>query len=54
MLVVLATIAFGWMLLPFFGAIFWAIVIGIVFSPLYERLHKRLNNRTYLASLSYA
>lgn len=50
MLVVLATIVFGWMLLPFLGAIFWAIVTVIVFSPLYERL----NNRTNLASLSYA
>ena len=50
MLVVLATISFGRVLLPFVGAIFWAIVTVIVFSPLYERL----NNRTNLASLSYA
>ena len=52
MLVVLATVAFGWVLLPFLGAIFWAVVIAIVFSPLYVWLHKRLNHRANLASFA--
>ena len=52
MLVVLATVAFGWVLLPFLGAIFWSVVIAIVFSPLYEWLHKRLNHRANLASFA--
>ncbi len=51
-LVGLATLAFGWVLLPFLGAVFWAVVIAIVFFPLYERLRKRLNNRANLASLA--
>ena len=51
-LVSLATLAFGWVLLPFLGAIFWAVVIAIVFYPLYERLRVALNDRPNLASLA--
>lgn len=51
-LVGLATLAFGWILLPFLGAVFWAVVIAIVFYPLYDRLLAALNNRTNLASLA--
>jgi predicted PurR-regulated permease PerM len=50
-LVGLATLAFGWVLLPFLGAIFWAVVIAIVFYPLYEHLLIALKNRPNLASL---
>jgi predicted PurR-regulated permease PerM len=49
-LIGLATLAFGWVLLPFLGAIFWAVVIAIVFHPLFERLLSALNNRRNLAS----
>lgn len=48
----LATLAFGWVLLPFLGAVFWAVVIAIVFYPRYERLLIALNNRPNLASLA--
>jgi predicted PurR-regulated permease PerM len=51
-LVGLVTLAFGWVLFPFLGAVFWAVVIAIVFYPLYERLLARLNNRPNLASLA--
>lgn len=51
-LVGLATLAFGWVLLPFLGAIFWAVVIAIVFNPLYDRLRVLLNDRPSLASLA--
>jgi predicted PurR-regulated permease PerM len=37
-LVVLITIAFVWILLPFYGAIFWATMLAIVFGPLFRRL----------------
>lgn len=43
-LVVLITIAFVWILRPFYGAIFWATMLAIVFGPLYRRL--LLGNRT--------
>ncbi len=51
-LVVLATLAFGWVLSPFLGAMFWAVVIAIVFHPLYERLLVALDSRPNLASLA--
>jgi predicted PurR-regulated permease PerM len=51
-LVGLATLGFGWVLLPFLGAVFWAIVIAIVFHPLYQRLLSALNNRRNLASFT--
>lgn len=37
-LVVLVTIAFLWILWPFYGAVFWATVLAIVFSPMFRRL----------------
>jgi predicted PurR-regulated permease PerM len=51
-LVGLATLAFGWVLLPFLGAIFWAAVIAIMFHPLYERICVMLHKRPNLASLA--
>ena len=35
-LVGIATLAFGWVIYPFLGAVFWAVVIAIVFYPLYK------------------
>ena len=32
------TLAFAWILLPFYGAILWAIVMAIVFAPIHRRL----------------
>jgi len=50
-LVVLVTLAFGWILLPFFGALFWATVLAILFTPLYRILVRRLGRRRNLAAL---
>jgi predicted PurR-regulated permease PerM len=52
LLVGLATLAFGWVLSPFLGAVFWAVVIAIVFHPLYQLLLAALNNRRSLASFA--
>jgi predicted PurR-regulated permease PerM len=38
LLVLLVTLAFAWILWPFFGAIFWATVLAILFTPMYRRL----------------
>jgi predicted PurR-regulated permease PerM len=51
LLLVLVTIAFFWILLPFYGAVFWAMVLAVVFSPLQERLLRRLGGRGNLAAL---
>jgi predicted PurR-regulated permease PerM len=49
-LLALVTIAFIWILLPYFGAIFWAVVLGILFAPLQRRLLLRLGGRRNLAT----
>jgi predicted PurR-regulated permease PerM len=38
LLVVLITIAFIWILQPFYGAIFWATMLAILFGPMFRRL----------------
>lgn len=55
LLLVLVSIAFIWILLPFYGAVFWAIILAIIFAPLQRRLQLRLGwsrNRVSLATLS--
>ncbi|WP_194792249.1 AI-2E family transporter [Pseudomonas sp. UFMG81] len=49
-LLALVTIAFIWILLPYFGAIFWAVILGILFAPLQRRLLLRLGGRRNLAT----
>jgi predicted PurR-regulated permease PerM len=38
LLLVFITVAFGWVLLPFYGAVFWGAVLAIVFAPLYRKM----------------
>ena len=38
LLLAVVTIGFGWILWPFFGAVFWGVVFAILFAPLYRRL----------------
>ncbi len=45
-----SALALGWVLLPFYGAILWAIIIAILFTPIYRRLLPRLNQRRNLAA----
>lgn len=49
-LLVGVSIGFVWILWPFFGAAFWAVVLAILFHPLYRRLARRLNQRRSLAA----
>jgi predicted PurR-regulated permease PerM len=37
-LLIAVSLAFAWVLLPFYGAIFWGVVLAILFAPLYRRL----------------
>ncbi|KWT70693.1 MULTISPECIES: AI-2E family transporter [unclassified Variovorax] len=46
------TVAFFWILLPFFGAVLWAVALAILFTPLYKRLLKRMPGRRNLAALA--
>ncbi|QXL83229.1 AI-2E family transporter [Comamonas sp. NLF-1-9] len=45
------TLAFGAILLPLHGAIFWGLVLAILFAPLHRRLLARLPRRPTLAAL---
>ncbi len=48
--VVLVTAAFVWLLLPFYGAVLWAVILAILFNPLQRRLESRLGGRRNLAA----
>lgn len=50
-LLVMVTLAFIWILLPFYGAMFWAVMLGIIFVPLQRRLLLRFGGRRNLAAL---
>ncbi len=50
LLLVLVTVAFGWILLPFYGAVFWGSVLAIIFTPLHRRLLAIMNQRQNLAA----
>jgi predicted PurR-regulated permease PerM len=50
-LLLAVSIAFGWILLPFYGAVFWGIVLAIVFAPVYRWLLARLRRRPNLAAI---
>ncbi|MFJ4195072.1 AI-2E family transporter [Pseudomonas sp. NPDC089534] len=53
-LLVLVTVAFIWILLPFYGAVFWAVILGILFAPMQRRLQLRFGwprNLTALCTL---
>ncbi|MBV4471159.1 AI-2E family transporter [Pseudomonas siliginis] len=54
-LLVLVTVAFIWILLPFYGAVFWAVILGILFAPVQRSLQQKFGwqrNVTSLCTLS--
>jgi predicted PurR-regulated permease PerM len=52
LLLVFVTVAFGWILLPFYGAVFWGSVLAIIFTPFHRRLLALMNQRQNLAALT--
>lgn len=50
LLLVAVTLGFGWVLLPFYGAILWAIVVAVIFAPLNRRLQSRMRGGPNLAA----
>lgn len=49
-IVLLVTIAFTWLVAPYFGPILWGIVAAILFSPMQRGLVRRLGGRAGLAA----
>jgi predicted PurR-regulated permease PerM len=50
-LLVIVTVAFGWILLPFYGAVFWGSVLAILFAPFYRKLLLKMHQRRNLTAL---
>ncbi|WP_181298606.1 AI-2E family transporter [Pseudomonas sp. Q2-TVG4-2] len=50
-LLLVVSIAFGWILFPYYGAVFWAVILAIIFAPLQSRLSPYLGNRRNLTAL---
>ncbi|MGT2436642.1 hypothetical protein ACU4GH_12955 [Bradyrhizobium betae] len=46
------SVAFGWLLWPFSGALLWATLLAIIFAPLYRRCVDRLPEWRNLAAFS--
>ena len=51
-LLVAVSLAFAWILWPFFGAVLWGVILAIVFAPPYRRLLKSMRQRRTLAALA--
>jgi predicted PurR-regulated permease PerM len=51
-LLVAVSLAFAWILWPFFGAVLWAVILAILFAPPYRRLLKSKRPRRTLAALA--
>lgn len=49
-IVLLVTIAFVWLTLPFFGAILWGLVAAILFWPVHRQTERALGGRRNLAA----
>jgi len=51
LLLLAVTLVLGWILLPFFGAILWGVIIALLFAPMHRRLLVWLRGRRTLAAL---
>jgi predicted PurR-regulated permease PerM len=52
LLVVAVSVAFVWILVPYYGAVFWATILSIVFAPAYRRLSRSMRQKRTLAALA--
>ncbi len=52
LLLVIVTLAFGKVLLPFWGAVFWGVIIAILSAPLQRVLVRRMRQRRTWAALT--
>lgn len=50
-LLALITLAFGWLMRPFAGAIFWAFILALLFSPVFHRIREKLHGKSTPAAL---
>lgn len=51
LLLTIVTIGFGWILMPYAGAVFWGMVLAILFIPVYRRLLRATSQKPNLSAL---
>mgnify|MGYP003141633154 FL=1 len=51
-LLIVVSLAFGWLLLPYYSAIFWGAVLAVSFSPLHRRITERFPRYPNLSALA--
>lgn len=49
-LIAVVTLAFAWLIWPFFGAVLWGVIAGILFAPAQRKLERRLGGHANLAA----
>ena len=52
LLVIAISLAFAWILWPFFGVVLWGTILAILFAPVYRRLLKILGQRRTVTALA--
>lgn len=50
-LLVVVTVAFLWLLIPYYTAVLWAVILAILFFPVHKRLERSLGGRSTIAAL---
>ncbi|WP_183653472.1 AI-2E family transporter [Brucella daejeonensis] len=50
-LLALVTIAFAWLLLPYYTAVLWAVILAVIFYPVQQGLERLLRGRKNIAAL---
>ncbi len=50
-LLALVTVAFIWLLIPYYTAVFWAVILAIIFFPVHSRLERLMKGRRGIAAL---
>ncbi len=50
-LLVIVTIAFMWLLIPYYTAVLWAVILAILFFPVHRRLQRWVGGRSTVAAL---
>ena len=50
LLLTIVTLAFAWVLYPFYGAVLWAVVVAVLFAPVHRRLLQSMPGRPSLSA----
>lgn len=51
LLLLIVTVGLAWVLLPFFSALFWGVMLALIFYPVQRRVAARLGNHRNLAAI---